>query len=40
MVIPVGALPPGRYFARAIVSGAAGQVAGKTLRPFDIMPKK
>jgi hypothetical protein len=35
VVIPVSALPPGRYFARAIVS-AAGQVVGKTSRPFDV----
>ena len=35
VVIPVSALPPGRYFGRAIVS-AAGQVVGKTARPFDV----
>jgi VWFA-related protein len=36
VVIPVTALPPGRYFARAIVS-AGGQVVGKTARPFDVV---
>ncbi len=36
VVIPVSALPPGRYFARAIVS-AAGQVVGRTSRPFDVV---
>jgi hypothetical protein len=35
VVIPLGALPAGRYFGRAIVS-AAGQVVGKTVRPFDL----
>jgi hypothetical protein len=35
VVIPVGALPPGRYFGRAIVSSGT-QVVGKTVRPFDI----
>ena len=39
VVIPVSALPPGRYFGRAIVS-AAGQVVGKTARPFEILAKK
>ena len=38
VVIPVGALPPGRYFGRAIVSAGA-QVVGKTVRPFDITTK-
>jgi hypothetical protein len=37
VVIPVTALPPGKYFARAIVT-AAGQVVGKTARPFDVVP--
>jgi VWFA-related protein len=36
VVIPVTALPPGRYFGRAVVT-AAGQVVGKTSRPFDIL---
>jgi hypothetical protein len=35
VVIPVGALPPGRYFGRAVVS-AGNQVVGKTSRPFEI----
>jgi VWFA-related protein len=36
-VIPVGVLPPGRYFARAIVS-ASGQVVGRMARPFTVEP--
>jgi VWFA-related protein len=35
VVIPVSALPPGRYMARAVAS-TGGQVIGKTMRPFDI----
>jgi hypothetical protein len=37
VVMPVSALPPGRYFARAIVS-SGGQVVGKIARPFTILP--
>jgi hypothetical protein len=37
VVMPLSALPAGRYFARAIVS-AGGQVIGRTSRPFDILP--
>jgi VWFA-related protein len=36
VVMAVTALPPGKYYARAVVS-AAGQVVGKTTRPFDIV---
>jgi len=37
VVIPVGTLPPGRYFARAVIS-SAGQIVGRTSRPFDVLP--
>jgi hypothetical protein len=36
VVMPVSALPPGRYMARAIVS-SGGQVVGRTTRPFDVV---
>ena len=36
-VVPVGALPPGRYIARAIIS-RGGKNVGKLLRPFDVVP--
>lgn len=35
--IPVGALPPGPYIARAIVS-ASGKTVGKLTRPFVVVP--
>ncbi len=37
-VVPVGALPPGRYIARVIVSRGDKSV-GKLTRPFDITPR-
>lgn len=36
-IVPIGALPPGRYIARAIIS-ASGKTAGKLARPFDVLP--
>jgi VWFA-related protein len=36
-LVPVGALPPGRYIARAIIS-RGGQNVGKLSRPFDVVP--
>lgn len=36
-IIPVGALPPGRYIARAMVS-AGGKTVGKLTRPFLVAP--
>ena len=36
-VVPVGALPPGRYIARAMISKGEKNV-GKLTRPFDIVP--
>jgi VWFA-related protein len=36
-IVPVGALPPGRYIARAIVS-SSGRTVGKLSRPFDVLP--
>jgi VWFA-related protein len=38
VVMPVSALPPGRYFARAVVS-AGGQVVGKVARPFEVVAR-
>jgi len=38
VVVPVAALPPGRYFGRAIVT-AGGQVVGKMARPFTVVGK-
>ncbi len=35
-VLPVGALPPGRYIARAIIS-SSGKTVGKLSRPFDVV---
>ena len=36
-VIPVGALPPGRYIARAIIT-TGGKTVGKLARPFEVAP--
>jgi len=36
VVIPLTALPPGHYFARAVVS-SGGEVVGRTVRPFEIV---
>jgi tetratricopeptide (TPR) repeat protein len=36
-IMPVGALPPGSYVARAIIS-SAGKTVGKLARPFVVMP--
>jgi VWFA-related protein len=36
-IIPVAALPPGRYIARAIIS-TSGKTVGKLSRPFEVMP--
>jgi len=36
-VVPVGALPPGRYIARAMIS-RGGTAVGKLARPFAVMP--
>jgi VWFA-related protein len=36
-VVPLGALPPGRYIARAIVS-SSDKIVGKLTRPFTIVP--
>jgi VWFA-related protein len=36
-VVPVGALPPGRYIARAIIS-RGGKNVGKLSRPFEVVP--
>ena len=38
LVMPVNAIPPGRYFARAVVI-AGGQVVGRIARPFTIAGK-
>ena len=37
-IMPVGALPPGRYIARAVIS-ASDKVVGKLTRPFTITPR-
>ncbi len=37
-LIPVGALPPGRYIARAIIS-SSGKTVGKLARPFEVLPR-
>ena len=36
-VIPVGALPPGRYIARAVFTRGT-KVVGKLTRPFEVLP--
>jgi tetratricopeptide (TPR) repeat protein len=36
-VVPVGALPPGRYIARAIIL-SSDKIVGKLTRPFTIVP--
>ena len=36
-VVPVGALPPGRYIARAMFS-RGGKYVGKLTRPFEVVP--
>jgi VWFA-related protein len=36
-VVPIGALPPGRYVARAMIS-RNGKYVGKLSRPFDVAP--
>jgi len=36
-IVPVGALPPGRYIARAVVT-RDGKTIGKLTRPFDVVP--
>jgi tetratricopeptide (TPR) repeat protein len=36
-IMPVGALPPGSYIARAIIS-SGGRTVGKLARPFVILP--
>jgi VWFA-related protein len=38
-IIPIGALPPGRYIARAIIS-SGGKTVGKLSRPFEVLPQK
>lgn len=37
-ILPVGALPPGRYIARAIIS-SSGKTVGKLTRPFDVVTR-
>jgi VWFA-related protein len=37
-VVPVAALPPGRYMARVMVT-SAGKIVGKLTRPFDVLPR-
>ncbi|HEV3215943.1 MAG TPA: VWA domain-containing protein [Vicinamibacterales bacterium] len=36
-ILPVGALPPGRYIVRAVVS-SGGRTVGKLVRPFLLLP--
>jgi tetratricopeptide (TPR) repeat protein len=36
--VPVGALPPGRYIARAIIS-SSGKTLGKLSRPFEVLAR-
>src|SRR4029453_14512421 len=36
-IVPVGALPPGQYVARAIVT-SDGKTVGKLTRPFQVLP--
>jgi VWFA-related protein len=36
-ILPVGALPPGRYVVRAVVSNG-GHTVGKLVRPFILLP--
>ncbi len=36
-ILPVGTLPPGSYFTRAVVS-SAGKTVGKLVRPFVVLP--
>ena len=36
-IIPVAALPPGRYIARAVIS-SSGKTVGKLTRPFEVIP--
>ena len=38
-ILPVGALPPGRYIARAIIS-SSGKTVGKLTRPFDVVARR
>jgi VWFA-related protein len=37
-IVPVGALPPGRYMARVVIT-ASGKTVGKLTRPFDVLPR-
>ena len=36
-ILPVGALPPGRYVVRAMITNS-GKVVGKLVRPFVLLP--